>query len=229
MCLLLLKKGAEAYLHKEIWYSKHIIRKQRIKKDYRVSELDWTLRVDRTVREANLLRNAKIAGVPTPTVYEIDKRETTLVMEFIEGQRIKEILDELNAEARETLSRQIGTLIGRLHKNNMIHGDLTTSNMILTETGKIYLIDFGLGYNSTSIEDKAVDLHLMKRALESTHYRVTEEVFSKILVGYQEEVGSSPMKEIYDRMESIRKRGRYLRVSQKGELTHVISGNQQYR
>ncbi len=229
MCLLLLKKGAEAYLHKEIWYSKHIIRKQRIKKDYRVSELDWTLRVDRTVREANLLRNAKIAGVPTPTVYEIDKRETTLVMEFIEGQRIKEILDELNAEARETLSRQIGTLIGRLHKNNMIHGDLTTSNMILTETGKIYLIDFGLGYNSASIEDKAVDLHLMKRALESTHYRVTEEVFSKILVGYQEEVGSSPMKEIYDRMESIRKRGRYLRVSQKGELTHVISGNQQYR
>jgi len=226
---LLLKKGAEAYLHKEIWYSKHIIRKQRIKKDYRVSELDWTLRVDRTVREANLLRNAKIAGVPTPTVYEIDKRETTLVMEFIEGQRIKEILDELNAEARETLSRQIGTLIGRLHKNNMIHGDLTTSNMILTETGKIYLIDFGLGYNSASIEDKAVDLHLMKRALESTHYRVTEEVFSKILVGYQEEVGSSPMKEIYDRMESIRKRGRYLRVSQKGELTHVISGNQQYR
>lgn len=145
MCLLLLKKGAEAYLHKETWYSKHIIRKQRIKKEYRVSELDWTLRVARTVREANLLRNAKIAGVPTPTVYEIDKRETTLIMEFIEGQRIKEILDELNAEARETLSRQIGTLIGRLHKNNMIHGDLTTSNMILTETDKIYLIDFGLG------------------------------------------------------------------------------------
>jgi len=213
MCLLLLKKGAEAYLYKETWYLKHIIRKQRIKKDYRVSELDWTLRVARTVREANLLRNAKIAGVPTPTVYEIDKRETTIIMEFIEGQRIKDILDELNAEARKTLSRQIGILIGRLHKKNMIHGDLTTSNMILTDTGKIYLIDFGLGYNSTSIEDKAVDLHLMKRALESTHYRVTEEVFSKILEGYQEEVGSAPMKEVYDRMESIRKRGRYLRMS----------------
>ncbi|MFX1465685.1 MAG: KEOPS complex kinase/ATPase Bud32 [Promethearchaeota archaeon] len=213
MCLLLLKKGAEAFLYKETWHSKNIMRKQRIKKDYRVSELDWTLRVARTVHEANLLRNAKIAGVPTPTVYEIDKSETTLVMDFIEGQRIKEILDELNAEARETLSRQIGTLIGRLHKNNIIHGDLTTSNMILTEMGKIYLIDFGLGYNSTSIEDKAVDLHLMKRALESTHYRVTEEVFSKILEGYQEEIGSVPMKEIYDRMESIRKRGRYLRMS----------------
>lgn len=210
---MLFKKGAEAYLYKETWYLKHIIRKQRIKKDYRVSELDWTLRVARTVREANLLRNAKIAGVPTPTVYEIDKRETTLIMEFIKGQRIKDILDELNAEARKTISRQIGILIGRLHKNNMIHGDLTTSNMILTETSKIYLIDFGLGYNSTSIEDKAVDLHLMKRALESTHYRVSEEVFSKLIEGYQEEVGSAPMKDILDRLKSIRNRGRYLRMS----------------
>jgi TP53 regulating kinase-like protein len=151
--------------------------------------------------------------VPTPIVYEIDKYETTLVMEFIEGQRIKEVLDEMDNERRKGLAQQIGILIGRLHKNNLIHGDLTTSNMILTETDKIYLIDFGLGYNSTSIEDKAVDLHLMKRALESTHYRISEEVFSKILDGYSQQVDSEQMKEILDRFESIRKRGRYLRMS----------------
>ena len=145
---MLLAKGAEAHLYKEAWYSKEIIRKQRVKKDYRVIELDKTLRVTRTVREANLLRNAKRAGVPTPIVYEIDKHETSLIMEFIEGRRLKEVLDTIDPEKRKVLSRQIGILIGRLHKHNLIHGDLTTSNMILTETGKIYLIDFGLGYNS---------------------------------------------------------------------------------
>ncbi|MFX1518623.1 MAG: KEOPS complex kinase/ATPase Bud32 [Promethearchaeota archaeon] len=207
---MLLRKGAEAYLYKEKWYSKEIIRKQRIVKAYRVSELDKTLRVSRTVREASLLHAAKKAGVPAPLVYEIDKLETTLIMEFIEGRRIKEILDELNAETRKTLSRQIGRLLGRLHKNAIIHGDLTTSNLILTKTGKIYLIDFGLGYNSTSIEDKAVDLHLMKRALESTHYKFVEELFREILKGYKEEAGLMLTKEVYDRMKSIRKRGRYL-------------------
>lgn len=210
---MLLRKGAEAYLYKETWYSKDVIRKQRIVKTYRVSELDTTLRVSRTVHEANLLRAAKKAGVPTPILYEIDKNETYLLMEFIEGQRIKDILDELNAEARKTLSRQIGRLIGRLHKNAIIHGDLTTSNLILTKTDKIYLIDFGLGYNSTSIEDKAVDLHLMKRALESTHYKFADEMFRQILKGYREEVGSELTKEVYDRIKSIRKRGRYLRMS----------------
>lgn len=210
---LLLRKGAEAYLYKETWYSKEIIRKKRIKKDYRVSELDSTLRVARTVREANLLRNAKKAGVPTPIVYEIDKYETNLIMEFIEGRRLKDVLDTMDSESRKNLSRQIGQLIGRLHKNNLIHGDLTTSNMILTKAEKIYFIDFGLGYNSTSIEDKAVDLHLMKRALESTHYKFVEEIFRELIKGYTEELGSMVTKEVYDRMESIRKRGRYLRMA----------------
>ncbi|MCK5587584.1 MAG: Kae1-associated serine/threonine protein kinase, partial [Candidatus Lokiarchaeota archaeon] len=185
----------------------------RVKKDYRVIELDKTLRVTRTVREANLLRNAKRAGVPTPIVYEIDKHETSLIMEFIEGRRLKEVLDTIDPEKRKVLSRQIGILIGRLHKHNLIHGDLTTSNMILTETGKIYLIDFGLGYNSTSVEDKAVDLHLLKRALESTHYKFVEEIFREIIKGYREEASSVLTKEVHDRMKSIRKRGRYLRMS----------------
>ncbi len=210
---MLLAKGAEAHLYKEAWYSKEIIRKHRVKKDYRVIELDKTLRVTRTVREANLLRNAKRAGVPTPIVYEIDKHETSLIMEFIEGRRLKEVLDTIDPERRKVLSRQIGILIGRLHKHNLIHGDLTTSNMILTETGKIYLIDFGLGYNSTSVEDKAVDLHLLKRALESTHYKFVEEIFREIIKGYREEASSVLTKEVHDRMKSIRKRGRYLRMS----------------
>lgn len=210
---MLLTKGAEAHLYRETWYSKEIIRKQRVKKDYRAPELDMTLRVTRTVREANLLRNAKRAGVPTPTVYEIDKQEKTLIIEFIDGRRLKEVLDTLNPERRRVVARQIGILIGRLHKSNLIHGDLTTSNMILIKTGKICFIDFGLGYNSSSIEDKAVDLHLMKRALESTHYKYVDEVFREILEGYKEETGSVLAEEVYGRMESIRKRGRYLRMS----------------
>jgi TP53 regulating kinase-like protein len=210
---LLLRKGAEAYLYKETWYSKKIIRKKRIAKTYRVSELDTILRVSRTVCEANLLRNAKKVGVPTPTVYEIDKNETTLIIEFIEGRRLKEIFDEMDPEERRVISQRIGVLVGRLHKNNIMHGDLTTSNMILTNTNQLYFIDFGLGYNSTSIEDKAVDLHLMKRALESTHYRFAEEIFKELLKGYKGEVGSVLMSKIHDRMKSIRKRGRYLRMS----------------
>jgi TP53 regulating kinase-like protein len=118
----------------------------------------------------------------------------------------------MDPEERRVISRRIGVLVGRLHKNNLIHGDLTTSNMILTDMNQLYFIDFGLGYNSTSIEDKAVDLHLMKRALESTHYRFAEEVFRKLLKGYAATVPSL-FKEIYERMNSIRKRGRYLRMS----------------
>jgi TP53 regulating kinase-like protein len=210
---LLLRKGAEAYLYKETWYSKEVIRKQRIKKAYRVSELDTLLRVARTAREANLMRTAKRVGVPTPTLYEIDTHETYIIMEFIEGRRLKEVLDTIDSERRKILSRQIGLLIGRLHKNNLIHGDLTTSNMILTAKDKIYLIDFGLGYTSTSIEDKAVDLHLMKRALESTHYKFAKELFKAIIEGYREEVGSAT-KNVYDRIKSIRQRGRYVRKSE---------------
>ena len=134
-------------------------------------------------------------------------------MEFIEGRRLKEVLDTMDPERRKIISHQVGILIGRLHENNLIHGDLTTSNMILTETGKICLIDFGLGYNSTSIEDKAVDLHLMKRALESTHYKFVKEIFREILKGYRDEVGSALTRQIHDRIQLIRKRGRYIKMS----------------
>jgi len=96
--------------------------------------------------------------------------------------------------------REIGRSVRKLHDANIIHGDLTTSNMILKD--KVYFIDFGLGFFSTRIEDKAVDLFLFKKALESKHHEVWEECFKEVLKAYGDQ-------KVMERLKEIEKRGRY--------------------
>ncbi len=80
--------------------------------------------------------------------------------------------------------------------------------MIYNSEKQIYFVDFGLGEYSSAVEEKAVDLHLMRRALESSHYLIADECLDAIFKGYKEEVGE-PAKEIFERVKEIRKRGRY--------------------
>ncbi|MHA1209205.1 MAG: KEOPS complex kinase/ATPase Bud32 [Candidatus Freyarchaeota archaeon] len=200
------RKGAEAYLYKEEWYGREVIVKKREPKSYRVPELDVKLRKDRTIREARLLSDARKAGVPTPMIYFIDLVNTTIIMDFIRGPPIKTIIREMNGEERKRLFTRIGMLIGRLHNFGIIHGDLTTSNMILHDSN-IFFIDFGLGDYSQGVEDQGVDLHLMNRALQSTHYAVAEESFQAVLEGYRKTRNKS--EDVIERMYEIEKRGRY--------------------
>jgi len=207
---VLLKKGAEASLYLEEWHNRKVVIKRRLPKKYRLPQLDLEIRSQRTVHEPNIIHKAKMVGVPTPTIFMVDVVDADIVMEFVEGKQVKEVLDIISYEKRLELSKHIGTMIGRLHKHGIIHGDLTTSNMILTPYGKVVFVDFGLSERSKEIEAKGVDLHLMKRALQSTHYKHAKECFEAVMKGYSEVVGEEETKKVSEKIREIEKRGRYV-------------------
>jgi len=185
-------QGAEA----TIYLSKDKIIKKRIPKRYRIKYLDDSLRKFRTKREAKFIEKLPIQG---PKLIKVDDKSMVIEMEHIKGKKVRDILDR-----NLRLCREIGRKVAILHNNGMIHGDLTTSNMILNK--EIYFIDFGLSFFSNKIEDKAVDLHLLKQALESKHYKVFEKAFKLVLEGYKEKVDN--YKEIMERFEKVEERGR---------------------
>jgi N6-L-threonylcarbamoyladenine synthase/protein kinase Bud32 len=194
-------KGAEAVLYRD---GDKLI-KLRIEKKYRTPELDARLRKFRTQREAKLLENAGKAGVPVPRLYETDVAEKKLVMEYISGRLVKDVIDSADEQTLADIGRQVGVLLCRLHAGNIIHNDLTSSNMICSE-GRVFLIDFGLAFTSTRIEDKAVDLVVFRRALFATHARSFEVVWNALLEGYGGYLKSA---EVLERANAIEKRGRY--------------------
>ncbi len=190
-------QGAEA----KLYLTDNKIVKDRIRKDYRIEEIDKKLRKSRTKREAKIISKLKEINFPAPKLIESDNKEK-IVMEYIKGPKVRDILEEKDYKK---LSEEIGKKIAIMHNHNLIHGDLTTSNMILGK--EIYFIDFGLSYFSHKIEDKAVDLHLLKQALESKHYKVWEKCFKAAIKAYKKE--SNHTKEIFKRLEIVEKRGRY--------------------
>lgn len=214
---MLIKKGAEANLYLKDWHGKRVIVKERVPKKYRLLVLDEQIRTYRTIHEPQLMHEAKKAGVPTPTIYMVNLAEKSIIMEYIDGKQVKQILNNLSAKERTELCKRIGMLIGCLHKNGIIHGDLTTSNMMLTSNGKIYFLDFGLGEFSNELEARGVDLHLMKRALQSTHYLFAEESFKAVLEGYAEVVGETMTAKILEKVREIELRGRYIAERRKEE------------
>jgi TP53 regulating kinase-like protein len=206
----LLKRGAEASLFVTAWHGKKVVVKTRLPKKYRSEKLDKAIRTYRTVHEPQLMHEAKRAGVPTPIIFLVDVEKAVIVMEYIKGRQVKKLLETLPAKERNDVCRQIGELIGRLHGHGVIHGDLTTSNMILTGTGKIVLVDFGLGEKNVELEAKGVDLHLLKRALQSTHYGFAEDCFKAVMQGYAPVVGEAGAKDVLDKISEIERRGRYV-------------------
>ena len=209
MKINLYKRGAEADLYLDQWYVKKVIIKMRVPKSYRHPKLDLKLRNSRTIREAEILHEAKRTSVPTPTIYFVNEKEAKLVIEYIEGVRIKEHLEKLKNIDLNIIFEDIGMKIGLLHKSSLIHGDLTTSNMILTKDQKIYLIDFGLSFHSQDNEDRGVDIHLMKRALNSTHYNSSSLCMKSIVNGYTKIMKRDLTRKILDRVKEIEDRGRY--------------------
>lgn len=213
---MIIKKGAEASLFLEKWYNRKVIMKQRLPKKYRLPEIDKEIRAYRTIHEAQLLHLAKKAGVPTPTIFLINLEDSNIIMEHIEGRQVRQILNSLSLNKRQDLSKHIGELIGHLHLNDIVHGDLTTSNMILTSSGKVVFVDFGLGEKTAELEQKGVDLHLLKRVFQSTHFRYLEECFNAVLEGYSKIVGKEKLKKILVKIREIESRGRY--ISERGEV-----------
>lgn len=197
----IISQGAEAI----IVLKDNLVVKDRIKKSYRIKELDEKIRKQRTKAEKKLLEKAsKIINAPDPfPLKEFDKIE----MPFINGKKLSENLDSFSVKKQKEICNIIGQEIAKLHDSNIIHGDLTTSNMIFIEKeNKIYFIDFGLGYISNKIEDKAVDLHLLKQALEAKHFKSWKILFEEVEKGYK---NYSESKKVLERLKAVEKRGRY--------------------
>jgi TP53 regulating kinase-like protein len=206
--LRLVAKGAEAdILLDKDWNGIEAIIKRRSEKRYRLPELDRTIRRSRTIREASMIHSAKEAGVPTPLLYQVSLEEATIVMELVEGDKVRDIVDRLSEGERANLFRTIGEKAGLLHRAGIVHGDLTTSN-IIHSSGRVVFIDFGLGEMSKETEKRGVDLNLMYRMLTSTHFQHTEDLFEAFREGYRSTLEEA--EEALERMEEIAKRGRYV-------------------
>lgn len=196
----ILQHGAEAL----ILLDRDKIIKRRVKKSYRLDEIDEEIRKLRTRSEAKLLLKAsKITDVPK--IKNVDDERKEISMEFLKGKKLSEYLDSFSLEEQKKICRIMGRNIAKLHDADIIHGDLTTSNMILKD-GKVFFIDFGLGFSSHKIEDKAVDLHLLRQALEAKHFRCWVALFAEVKHGYSSSKNSGLVLEQFKKVE---KRGRY--------------------
>ena len=190
----LIAKGAESNIVRSSYLGEKAVIKDRIVKGYRISEIDDKIRRARTKEEAKLLADAKRAGVKTPVLYDVDLKNKRITMQEIRGFMLKDVIDD-------DLAFNLGEEISKLHSLDIIHGDITTSNVLLSD-GDLVFIDFGLGRYSHLKEDKAVDLLVLKKSLQSIDYNLALKYFDLVLKGYGDE---SILKTIND----IESRGRY--------------------
>ncbi len=201
--MTLIAQGAEAVIRKASWHSRPVVVKERVPKAYRAKELDSRLRSARTRSEAQLMAHARKAGIITPLIFDVDITSCSITMEFVEGPTAKTVLQD--SPERLDMANIIGSRVGRLHRADVIHGDLTTSNIIFRGREPCF-IDFGLGERSTEQEKKGVDLHLLKEALSSAHSEHAG-LFAAVAKGYVSEYPEGG--QILKLVEEIEERGRY--------------------
>ncbi|MGY0288380.1 MAG: KEOPS complex kinase/ATPase Bud32 [Candidatus Methanodesulfokora washburnensis] len=197
---MLLSSGAEAVIYLEELMGRKLIRKVRPRKGYRIRELDEKLRINRTKKEAKLIHTARMGGVNAPAV--IDVHEDQLIMEFIEGKRLDILLKE-NEGSEGRVMRELGEQVAKMHNSGVVHNDLTVVNIIVG--GKVYIIDFGLGEFSRSLEDRAVDIFVLIKSLKAS-VPEKEEIIKDFFSGYSMLSG---YEDVLKRVKEIEKRGRY--------------------
>lgn len=214
----LMKQGAEARLYKGIYLGKPTIIKERFEKKYRHKHLDDVLTKERIKAESRAIIRCKAAGIQTPMIFLVDFDRRMIFMEhYVHSITLKDFIETTNLNVLLDLSIIIGRTLGRMHKGDIIHGDLTSSNILLVNKHnksnfidlndlKLVLIDFGLAHVDPSAEDKGVDLYVLERALLSTH-EVADKLFPRILEGYKQEYKNG-FKVIFAKYKEVRARGR---------------------
>jgi TP53 regulating kinase-like protein len=207
MLVKLFKKGAEADLYKTKWQNSKAILKIRKIKNYRDPSLDSRIRKQRTIKESMMASYVKSFGIPVPLIYFVNLKTTSIMMQEIPGRPVHDLPESKIIE----LSKEIGKLVGLLHKNGVMHGDLTTSNFILFQN-TVFVIDFGLSQNTIKPEDHAVDLRLIKEILNSAHAQIMLSAWKNFLRGYKSVVGNSYYAKITKLVSDIESRGRYAKV-----------------
>ena len=205
--LKLVKKGAEADIYVTSWNGKNSILKIRKKKDYRVNSLDIRIRTLRTIREAKMISESKYFGISTPLVYFVDEKKCEIYLQFIRGKLVRDLPLKQIVKA----CKEIGKIVGTLHKNGVMHGDLTTSNFILSRRGLV-ILDFGLAQKTNAIDDYAIDLRLFKEVLNSAHAQIVDNAWTVFVQGYQNILGKILADKVINQVSVIEKRGRYANV-----------------
>lgn len=194
----IIAQGAEAIISTD----GSTVVKERPSKGYRNAQLDSQLRRFRTRREAKVLQKLEDLGVAAPRLLSVDDKQMRIEMSHLSGTPLRDVLEE---DPRGH-SLRLGEIVGALHTADLVHGDLTTSNALVVE-GALHLIDFGLSHFSEKIEDKAVELHLVRQALESRHPDVSSVAFDSFLEGYAQ--GYAGAQDVVDRLLGrVEKRGR---------------------
>ena len=199
---ILIKRGAEADIYILEWDSKKAVSKVRSSKSYRHQDLDSAIRKHRTIHEASFMSVAKSAGVRTPFVYFVDPVRSEIIMEFIEGHNIRDMLTC-------DICYKIGRCAALLHASNIIHGDLTTSNFVMNK--RLVLRDVCLSYYSERTEDMATDIRLIKEVFSSAHIAVRK-AFPCFVEGYTSVAGAKKTDKILENVRTIEQRGRYARM-----------------
>jgi len=202
----ILYQGAEAEIRLSEYLGRTVVQKQRVKKRYRIKEIDRVLIASRTKEEAKLFAEARSHGVSVPLLYDVDLAQGAITMEYLTGRRVKDLLNSLEESERRSICLRIGESIARLHNHDIIHGDITTSNMILVNN-RVYFIDFGLGCKNNELEAKGVDLHVLMEAFASTHSKYPR-CFEYVLEGYTKQFRGDASA-VEKKIEEIVRRGRY--------------------
>ncbi|MFB6204048.1 MAG: KEOPS complex kinase/ATPase Bud32 [Candidatus Nanohaloarchaea archaeon] len=183
-------RGAEA----TVTINEEVV-KTRERKGYRHPKLDEKIREERTKTEARIMKKARKHGVTAPEIENVE--EYTLTMEKLEGKPLKQVIEPGHLE-------EYGRNVAYMHSTDIIHGDLTTSNAIMGD--ELGIIDFGLSFRSHRIEDKAVDIHLLKQVLESSHPEIADEAWDEFVEGYSRYEDSE---KVLEQLEEVESRGRY--------------------
>ncbi|NON63118.1 Kae1-associated kinase Bud32 [Acidianus sp. RZ1] len=203
--LKLISRGAESFIYETYFLGIHAILKKRISKQYRESTLDERINRERTIHEAKIMYDAMRAGVPVPAVLYINLEQKELIIEYIEGESLLEYLKRRN-EMEDKFMEELGIIVSRLHRNKIVHGDLTRNN-VMVSNNRLFVIDFGLSKRSDDVEDIATDIHVFLRSLESIHPEKKEKLYSAFLKGY---MALPNFNEVLSTVKEIRMRGRYI-------------------
>ncbi len=212
IAIRLLHKGAEADLFLTKLGPWKAVIKHRVRKSYRNHQLDSRIRRERTAREATALNEAKHAGVRTPSILEVDLRDCSISMTFVEGNVARNQLDCLNGPESLEVFREIGRQIGKLHHSGLVHGDMTTSNIILPANEHPFILDFGMSSHSTEPEDRGVDLHLLQRSISTSHAMDPRPSERAIFQGYSRVLGEREAVLSLRKQREIARRGRYFAI-----------------
>jgi TP53 regulating kinase and related kinases len=196
----LIAKGAESNIYLSTFFSRKTISKIRFPKSYRHQALDAQIRKQRTIHESKMISLARRMGVRTPFVYMVDPVRAEIVMEYVKGTNTQ---DKIN----EQICLKIGKYTSILHKNDIIHGDLTPSNFLLSN--ELVLLDFGLSYRSNRIEDKAVDIRLLEEIFKSLYHSKFKSFYDSFLEGYGTLIDSKEVNRILKNLKQIDLRRRY--------------------